>query len=88
MSETHDIGMAGPRGLAAGVLLLALTDYREKNGYTASAAAWLFSDREDGTFSFLRVCDELNLDPAMVRRAARHGSVRRLREAGFLPGFE
>lgn len=29
------------------------------------------------------VGEELNLDPTMARRAARNGSGRRLREAGF-----
>jgi len=69
MKYAHDIGMNGPRGLVAGVLLLAITDMREGGQYAQAAEVWISSDREDGPFTFMKICESLDLDPAMVRYA-------------------
>ena len=42
------------------------------------ARAWIFSDRDDGAFSFRAVCDALELDPETVRRGLAHWKERRL----------
>ncbi len=77
--------LSGDRGIVAAVLLQALADVREGNPRLAApAAAWIHSDCEDHPLAFLKICESLDLDPAAVRRSARNGAGRRLREVGFL----
>jgi len=61
--------MTGPKGLLAGVLLRALSDIREGNGFAPGALAWLNSDRADGPLTFRAICSALDLDPSAVRKA-------------------
>lgn len=63
--------MLGPRGLLAAVLLRALDDVREGNGYSQRASVWIDSDREDGPCAFRRVCEALDLDAVKVRATIR-----------------
>ena|ERR1700730_16087357 len=44
----------------------------------AEARAWIFSDRDDGTFSFRAVCDALDVDPATIRNGLARWKERRL----------
>ena len=69
--------MSGCKGVLAAVLLCALSDIREGNGYSTDAKVWLDSDREDHPITFRRVCDSLDLSPDAVRRAARNRKGRR-----------
>ncbi len=64
--------MSGCRGVLAATLLRALADVKEGNGYSASAAVWISSESSDGLFSFLKICEMLDLSPAAVRRTVRH----------------
>jgi len=68
------VGMVGPIGLVAGVLLRGLDDLREGR---PDAAVWIDSDRDDYPLAFVRVCEFLDLSPAEVRKAARNGAGRR-----------
>ena len=64
--------MIGPPGLCAAVLKLGIHDFRR--GHPPDAGEWLFSDRDEGVFDFVNVCEVLGLSPEAVRKAARNGS--------------
>jgi hypothetical protein len=66
----------GQKELAAGVLKQAAQDLRRFNGATSAAGrelyldahSWLTSDDSSWPFSFLNVCQLLNLTPDVVRQ--------------------
>ncbi len=62
--------------MIAGVLLMALDDARRGGRRQQDAEAWLASDVRDRVTCFVRVCETLDLDVSMVRRAVRNGSGR------------
>jgi hypothetical protein len=75
----------GPRKLMAAILDDALrcvsVDVPDKP--SAEAARWIFSDDRSYAFSFLNVCDAVEMDPERLRHVARtrsraiDGSLRR-----------
>jgi hypothetical protein len=71
------------KSLAAAVLATALTEIRDHYGNPgrcnaiADELAWIRSDANDRLYSFLRVCELLNVDPDWVRE-----TVNRWCEAG------
>lgn len=69
--------MVGPKGLCGALLRLALRDARRGGGrYAQSAIEWIDSNRRQGVFDFVRICETLDLSPEEVRRVARNGSGR------------
>ena len=63
--------MTGCKGVLAATLLYALDDAKDGGPYAGSALRWLFSDREDGPFTFLKICEALDLDAGRIRRMVR-----------------
>lgn len=69
---TGDIGLRGPRGVLAGVLLRAVEDLRSGDSYfQAPAREWFQREAPDEPFSFVWICSELDLSPGAVRRMIR-----------------
>jgi hypothetical protein len=74
------------RRLMAAMLIDAVRCYQAKFQARQAAAhqrfeeaqAWIFSDRDDGTFSFRAVCDALEVDPQTIRKALARWKERRL----------
>ena len=77
VKASGDHVMTGCRGVLAATLLRALSDVRENNGFALEATVWIDSDRDDGPFTFLKICEALDLDAREVRKAAGNGSGRR-----------
>lgn len=44
----------------------------------AEVQSWLFSDKENGPFSFKAVCDGLEIDPQAIRKELTHWQQQRL----------
>ena len=44
----------------------------------AEAHSWIFSDADEGVFSFRAVCDALEVDPGVIRKALTRRHERRL----------
>ena len=73
--------------LAGAVLATALVEIRDhsddpkRSRVVAEELAWIRSDANDRLYSFLRICELLNLDPEWVRAIAVrwHEAGRRLR---------
>jgi hypothetical protein len=74
------------RRLMAAMLLDAVRCYQTKfharqaarHQEFAEARAWIFSDRDDGAFSFGAVCNALEVDPEIIRRGLSRWKERRL----------
>ena len=58
------------RGLIAAVVAQAISDVRRgpKHYYHKNALLWLLSDRTDYAFSFLNICEFLDINPHNARR--------------------
>jgi hypothetical protein len=64
------------RRLMLAMLVDAVRCFRTKSGARqpvrrrdfAEAQSWIFSDKDDGLFSFNAVCDALEIDPKAVRK--------------------
>jgi hypothetical protein len=63
----------GTRGLCAAILLQAVADARRGGRLQKDALAWIDFD-QGGPFTFRWMCDHIDIDPAMVRKAAQNGS--------------
>ena len=77
------------KSLAAAVLASALIEIRDHSGHPKRAAlvaedlAWIAADASDHPYTFLRLCELLDLDPQWVRGVADrwHAAARRGRAA-------
>lgn len=77
------------KSLAAAVLAAALIEIRDHSGHPKRAAlvaedlAWIAADASDHPYTFLRLCELLDLDPQWVRGVADrwHAAARRGRAA-------
>ena len=79
--------MTGCKGVLAATLLRALADAKEGGPFAESASRWIFSDQEDGPFTFLKICEALDLAAGRIRRMLRKRSRYRPRlahDAGVL----
>lgn len=58
------------RSLMSGVIHQAILDYRRGAGasYYQSAMTWLSSERTDYPFSFVNICEYLDINPVNARR--------------------
>lgn len=58
------------RGLLAAVVAQAISDVKRgpKHYYHKNALAWILSDRADYPFSFLNICEFLDINPHNARR--------------------
>jgi hypothetical protein len=63
--------MSAERKLLVATLALAVRDARK--GRFPDAGEWLFSDRAEGVFDFVNVCEVLGIPPERVRKAVRYG---------------
>jgi hypothetical protein len=71
--------MNGVRRLMAAILTDGVESFcktlgaasKKKQTAAAEASAWIFSDDRSGLFSFLNLCEALDMDPAYVRDGLR-----------------
>ena len=78
----HKGGMSAERELMAAILADAIDCYWKyfngRDGRSVrlfrDASHWIFANDEEQTFSFVNICDALNLDAAYIRRGVVEGA--------------
>lgn len=59
------------RKLTQAILSLAIKDIKNENEYRDNAVRWIFCNNTNYIFSFLNICQVLELNPECVRKAIK-----------------